>query len=40
MRADINGQFGYENSGYSIVEPMDRVFELLDEIRGGAPAAT
>jgi hypothetical protein len=29
----------YENSGYSLIEPMDRVFELVDEIKG-TPAAT
>ncbi|MCK1407109.1 serine protease [Bradyrhizobium sp. 76] len=31
----------HENSGYALVEPMDRVFEVIDEIRGAtAPAKT
>jgi hypothetical protein len=30
----------HENSGYTLVEPIDRVFELIDEIKGAGSASS
>ena len=29
----------HENSGYALVEPIDRVFELIDQIKGADSAS-
>ena len=30
----------HENSGYTLVEPIDRVFELIGEIKGAGSASS